>query len=137
MKELEKIADWISNNYSSAEKIVEVGVGKTTRVLEVLQQKMPGTKLLATDIRKVTVPKGVEFMQDDIRKPKTEYYRGASLVYSMRPPAEFYPLLSKLADEIDSDLMVNPVSSEESPLWGKPINYSGVFFYVKKRNIEK
>ena len=137
MKELEKTAEWISKNYTSAEKIVEVGVGRVTRVLEELSRKMPETELIATDIREVTVPDGVKFVRDDIMDPKMEVYESAALVYSMRPPAEFYPLLSKIGEKTGSDLMVNPVSSEESPLWGNPINYSGVFFYVKKYSQKK
>ena len=137
MKELEKIAEWIFQNYPSAEKIVEVGVGGITRVLEVLNGKMPETKLIATDVREVPVPQGVEFVQDDVKDPEIEIYKGADLIYSMRPPAEFYPFLSEIADKSGADLLVNPVSSEESPRWGNPVNHSGVFFYLKRPDEKK
>ncbi|KXA93694.1 hypothetical protein AKJ65_06065, partial [candidate division MSBL1 archaeon SCGC-AAA259E19] len=77
-----------------------------------------------------SAPEGVHLVRDDITDPEMDVYRGADLLFSLRTPMELYPFLEAMAREVKSDLMVKPVSSEESPSWGELINYSGVSFYV-------
>ncbi len=132
MKELEKIAEWIFENYSSAEKIVEVGIGRTTTIIEKLRQKLPESELIATDVRKVPVPENVEFVLDDVTDPDPDPYRNADLIYSLRSPPEFHSSLLNLAEENGSDLLIKLVNSEEAPPRGRPVNYLGVSFYLKE-----
>lgn len=130
MKEFQLVADWISENYSSANKIIEVGVGKTTEALEKLRKQLPQCTLIATDVRKVPVPEGVKFIRDDVTNPDSSKYREADLIFSLRAPPELYSSLKQIAGEVDADLLVKPVSSEESPSWGKLVNYSGISFHL-------
>lgn len=130
MRDFRLIARWISENYPSAEKIVEVGVGGTPRALEVLREELPGCELVATDVREVSTPEGVIFRSDDVTDPEVDIYRDADLIYSIRAPVEFYSPILELADEVGADVLVKPASSEEAPGWGEVVNYSGVAFYV-------
>ncbi len=135
MQELKKIAHWISNQYASADKIVEIGVGNNTEVLKELGRKMSGCKLLATDIREKHVPENVDFFLDDVTDPNINIYRDSDLIYSIRAPSELYLHIRNLADKIGADILLKSASTEESPNWGKLVNYLGVAFY-KKSNID-
>lgn len=130
MQDFQLIADWISKEYASADKIVEIGVGEANQVLIELKERLPDCRLVATDVRKVSIPEDVKFALDDITKPDLSIYEGADLVFSLRSPPELYPFLREVAIKVDSDLLVKPLSSEESPPWGDLINHSGAVFYV-------
>ncbi len=132
MNEFELLAEWISKNYPKAEKIVEVGVGRTSRTIEKLNELLPETYFVATDNRKVSVPNEINFKLDDITEPEMSIYDNTDLVYSLRSPPELYNSIFELAEKINADALVKPISSEESPLKGNLINYSGVFFYLLK-----
>ncbi len=131
MHKLKKIAHWISSNYSSADKVIEVGVGETPTVLEELCRKLSRCNLLATDIEEKHVPENVEFYLDDIQDPDRAIYQDADLIYSIRLPTELYRPLREIADEVEADILIKPASSEESPHWGNLINYLGVAFYLR------
>lgn len=126
------IARWISENYPSAKKIVEVGVGSVAGVLTELVDRLPDSELVGTEVREVPTPDGVNLVMDDITDPDLDVYRGADLIFSLRTPMELYPYLRVVARKVGSDLMVKPVSSEEAPFWGELVNYSGIAFYVLK-----
>lgn len=130
MRELKSISRWISENYRSADKIVEIGVGRATQVLKDLREKLPNCELVATDVREGPVPEGVKFVLDDVTDPEREVYRGADLVFSLRAPVELYPYLRNIARWVEADLLIKPVSSEETPPWARLVNYSGASFYI-------
>lgn len=130
MQEFRKIAEWISQSYRVADKIVEVGVGEVPCVLAELRERLPDCKLVATDVQEVPVPEGVRFVLDDVTQPELSVYGGADLIFSLRAPPDLYPALTGLAEKVKSDLLIKPASSEESPRWGELINYSGVPFYL-------
>lgn len=130
MQEFRLIARWISENYPSAEKIVEVGAGRTPQALAELKDELPSCELVATDVQEVPVPEGVKFVSDDVTDPEREVYQGADLIFSLRTPPELYPFLKEIARNVRADLLVKPASSEESPRWGELVNYSGTAFYV-------
>lgn len=130
MREPKLIAEWISENYSSAEKIVEVGVGRRDQVLSELKDRISACSFVATDVHEVSVPEGVEFRLDDVIEPNLEVYKGADVIFSYRAPPELYSPLENVAREVGAELLVKPVSSEESPSWGELLNYSGVAFYL-------
>ncbi len=130
MEEFEKIAKWIAENYPNAKKIIEVGIGKTSYTMDKLKEFLSQTTLIATDSRKVSVPKGIKFKLDDITNPDMSIYQNADLIYSLRIPPELYPPIFELAEQTNSDVLVKPVSSEEAPPKGKLINYSGTSFYL-------
>ncbi len=130
MQSSNPIAQWISKNYSSAEKIIEVGIGSNLEVIEELKENLSGCQLVATDVRKVSVPEGVEFFQDDIFDPDLEVYQDADLIYLLRASPELYSQIVSIGMENKVDLLLKPLSSEESPNKGKLINFRGAFFYI-------
>lgn len=119
-------------NYQTADKIIEVGVGQNTNVLEKLAEETPNCELVGTDVRNVETPKGVKFVLDDIKEPEYEIYENADLIFCIRIPPELYPHLFEISQKVNADFLVKPVSSEEAPERGKVVNYSGVSFYISK-----
>lgn len=133
MTELDSIISYITKNYWGAEKIVEAGVGKFTYVIEELHNRIPDCKLIVTDLEKPPeLPSGVKFKRDNITKPNLKIYENADLIYSIRTPQELLSFLIKISEEIDSDLLIKPVSTEEAPEGGNLINYEGASFYLFK-----
>ncbi len=137
MKELSLIAEWIAENYPSAEKIIEIGVGKTSLTMEKLNELLPKATLIATDNKEVTVPDEIKFKQDDVTNPDLSIYQNTDLIFSIRTPPELYPPIFELAEKVKTDVLVKPVSSEESPSQGKLINYSKVSFYLLETSQER
>lgn len=107
-------------------------MGRNIEVIEELKGNLPGCQLIATDVREVTVPEGVEFFRDDIFDPDLNIYRGADLIYSLRAPPELYSPLRTVSRKTKADLLLKPLSSEESPENGKIINFSEESFYLLK-----
>ncbi len=132
MNDFELIAQWIAENYPYAKKIVEIGIGKSFHTAEFLKEKIPNCELISTDMRELEVPNGIEFYQDDITSPKKSIYQGAELIFSIRPPTELHSFLESISKEVKSDLLIKPLSSEESPKNEKLVNYRGISFYTKK-----
>lgn len=132
MHEFIAIADYIAENYPSAKKIVEVGVGKVPDVAIALQRLLPNCAVIVTDVVEQTeLPGRVKFVRDDITEPNLSIYEGAVLVYSVRPPPELQPYLHRVAREAGADLLIKPLASESISLRGGDlINYQGVAFYV-------
>lgn len=136
MKNYEQIAQWIAKNYPDAGKVVEVGVGKFPDISKSLKGKIPNCKIICTDVRKTEISNDIEFYRDDITSPNKSIYENADLIFSIRTPPELYPSLESLSDEIKADLLIKPLSSEESPRIGKLLNYHGMPFYIKKSGKE-
>ncbi len=100
------IVSYILSNYKSAKKLVEVGVGGETSVYLDLKNKS-GIEVLATDI---TRAEGTIF--DDLMLPKIGIYKGADLIYSIRPNPELLTNLRRVAEEVGASLLVRPLSSD-------------------------
>ncbi|KXA90554.1 hypothetical protein AKJ37_00100 [candidate division MSBL1 archaeon SCGC-AAA259I09] len=126
------MAQWISENYSTADKIIEIGIGNTPQVISKLKEELENCELIATDIRKVDTPEGVKSVKDDITKPELSFYENADLIFSIRPPPDLHPQLNKIARRVKGDLLIKPADSEESPSWGELVNYRGAAFYILK-----
>jgi len=120
------IAEFIAKRYDG--KLVEVGIGNYHCVARKLSDK--GFKIVATDFRTVEgLPNGVEFHVDDIMNPNLDIYKGASLIYSLRPPLELYPYIVAVAKAVKADCLIRPFGNEFATD-GKLINYKGEKFYV-------
>jgi len=132
MHEFRAIARYIAENYPSATKIVEVGVGKVPDVAIELQRLLPACEVIVTDVAEPPKLSGqVKFVRDDIIKPNLSVYEGAALIYAVRPPPELQPFLLEVAREVGADLFIKPLAGESMPLrGGKLINYQGVAFYA-------
>jgi uncharacterized UPF0146 family protein len=119
--------DYIGRNYDHAHKIVEVGVGTFSEVAQDLENL--NFNIIMTDI----IP-SPDIIQDDICHPDLKIYKGAELIYSIRPPEELHPCLVKVARDVESDLIIKPLSTDSinSKEKFKLINYKKAVFYVMK-----
>lgn len=134
MHEFKAIAKYIAENYPSATKIVEVGVGKVPDVAIELQGLLPACEVIVTDVAELPELSGrVKFVHDDITEPNLGIYEGAALIYSVRPPPELQPYLLEVARGVGADLLIKPLAGESMSLrGGNLINYRGVAFYMFK-----
>jgi uncharacterized UPF0146 family protein len=139
LHEFKAIAEYITQNYLSAKKIVEVGVGKVPDVAIELQRLLPECDVIVTDVVEPTELSGrVKFVRDDITEPKSSIYEGAALIYAVRPPPELQPYLLEVARKAGADLLIKPLASESMSLrGGNLINYQGIAFYVFKSKAAK
>jgi hypothetical protein len=89
-------------------KIAEIAVGRFDKIAEYLGGK-ENIALIKTDI----APKDETVIRDDITKPNLDLYRGIDIIYSIRPPSELQPYIVNLAIEIDSQLIIKPLTNED------------------------
>ena len=89
-------------------KIAEIAVGRFDRIADYLASK-DNIVLIKTDIS----PKDETVIKDDITQPDLSLYDDVEIIYSIRPPSELQPYLVKLAVEIDSQLIIKPLTNED------------------------
>ncbi len=89
-------------------KIAEIGVGKFSMIADELSEKENIT-LIKTDIQ----PADSTIIKDDITNPNLDLYANTDIIYSIRPPSELQPYLVKLAQKIDSQLIIKPLTNED------------------------
>lgn len=89
-------------------KIAEIGVGKFDRIANSLNERENIT-IIKTDIS----PKDATVIRDDITNPDIDIYKDVDIIYSIRPPSELQPHLVRLAQKIDSQLIIKPLTNED------------------------
>jgi uncharacterized UPF0146 family protein len=95
------IGEYIAKNYNDP---VEVGIGKNTEAVRTLLDA--GSRVRCTDVKDVTLPEWLCFTIDDVFSPDISLYKGADVIYSIRPAIEMIPPLLALARTINCDLIV-------------------------------
>ncbi len=101
--------DYILNEVADRPvKIAEIGVGKFSKIADKLAEKENIT-LIKTDI----TPSDNSIIKDDITNPNLDLYKDVSIIYSIRPPSELQPHLIKLAQKINSQLIIKPLTNED------------------------
>ncbi len=116
---------YIINNYSNADKIVEVGAGKFHMVASILEENLNST-IVMTDIK----PSHEKIIKDDIVNPDLKIYNGSSLIYSVRPQPELMPHLMIIAEKTGADLIIKPFSTDSvNSSKMKLINYKKATFF--------
>lgn len=124
-------ADYILNEVGNQEiKIAEIGVGKFDKIAETLSKK-DNITLIKTDI----LPKDNTIIKDDITNPNLELYKDVKIIYSIRPPSELQPYLVKLALEINSQLIIKPLTNEDlntGRVKMKLKNFKKASFYISR-----
>ncbi|MBW1982278.1 MAG: hypothetical protein JRJ12_13765 [Deltaproteobacteria bacterium] len=118
---MEGLIRYLSRRY---QRVAEVGLGNYTRVARTLSSL--GLQVTATDIAPRAVDFPVQF--DDVYRPRLSLYLGVQCLYSIRPPPELLPPLTRLAEILGVDLLVKPLAAE--PPDGTLINMDGSFFYL-------
>ena len=106
----EVLPEFIRNNYAT--RLVEVGSGRFSEVAVALRSTF---KVTATDILEIDAVdcrlKPI-YVKDDVTRPDLRVYRGASLIYSIRPPIEIQRNIIELAAVIGADTLIKPLGSE-------------------------
>jgi uncharacterized protein len=124
------IGRYIAGNYSRA---VEVGIGKNTDAAEIISHA--GKLLCSSDIKNIPVPENLGFIIDDIFSPDISRYRGADVIYAIRPAIEMIPPLIALAERINCDLVVYHLGFESWGNGGEKIDCGVVLHrYVRRQN---
>lgn len=126
-----EIGRWIAKNYSKARKIVEVGVGALPSVAISVKEMLPNVEVVVTDvnrerlaeIRKTHPQLRTQF--DDILTPNLGVYKGASLIYSIRPHPELVPYMIRVARAVAADLLLRPLSIGEAGFEFTELKYVG------------
>jgi hypothetical protein len=125
------IGEYIAQHYTNT---VEVGIGNNTDVACILRDA--GACVRCTDIKETTVPEGVSFMIDDVFSPDISLYKGADVIYAIRPAIEMIPPMLALARTINCDLIVYHLGFEYYGNGSEKIN-CGVLLhrYQKKKHL--
>lgn len=89
-------------------KIAEVAVGRFDRIADCLASR-DNITLIKTDI----APKDASVIRDDVTNPNLKLYQDVDIIYSIRPPSELQPHLVDLACEINSQLIIKPLTNED------------------------
>ena len=108
----EDLARFILARYSG--KVVEVGIGAAPEVALLL---VPQREVVATD-KVGRALGGMAIVGDDIFSPSLDLYRGASLIYSIRPPLEIQLAMGRLAKKVGAEVMVRPLGDEIASIPG-------------------
>jgi len=103
----EKFSSFIRGNYL---RPVEIGIGRNPDVAARLAAA--GLPVIATDIVEREVPDGVRFVIDDICAPDLFLYKGADLLYAVRPGVEMVPCLIETARAAGADCIVYHLGNE-------------------------
>jgi uncharacterized protein len=122
------LAQFIAANYSG--RVVEVGAGFAAEVALGLQAR--GLDVLLTD-KEERLLGSLRVEKDDIFSPCLELYRGASLLYSIRPPLEMQLAMGLLAAKLGADVLVRPLMDELAMLPGfarRLVNSGEARFYL-------
>ncbi|HOV81056.1 MAG TPA: UPF0146 family protein [Methanothrix sp.] len=120
----EDLAEYIAQNYTG--RVVEVGAGHMPDVA--LAVRARGLDVLLTDREE-----GLAAVADDIFSPKMEIYRGASLLYSIRPPLELQLAMGQVAARTGADVLVRPLGDEVAELPGltrRLVNFGQARFFL-------
>lgn len=122
-------AEYILNEVGDEDvRIAEVAVGKFDMIAEVLSS-MENITLIKTDIS----PADESVIKDDITNPDFSIYEGVDMIYSIRPPSELQPHLVNLAQKINCQLIIKPLTNEDLNTPGvkmKLKNFNRASFYI-------
>lgn len=107
IKQIERaVGAYVGAHYRSA---VEVGIGRNTTAAETA--RATGCRVRAVDVRPCMTG-AVPFARDDVFAPDLALYRGAEVIYAVRPGVEMVPPLVALARACACDLLVYHLGNE-------------------------
>ena len=129
----EDIAEYILKNYKN--KVVEVGVGGLPQVALALKDRI---NVVVTDIKEHKYD-GIGFVVDNIFSPDMDIYKGATLIYSIRPPVDMQEAIARAAKNVGADLLIRPFGNEKTELGRifrlcSVINYKRARFFLYKND---
>jgi uncharacterized UPF0146 family protein len=107
IKQIERaVGAYVGAHYASA---VEVGCGRNTTAAETA--RAAGCRVRAVDVRPCATG-ATPFARDDVFAPDLALYRGAEVIYAVRPGVEMVPPLVALARACNCDLLVYHLGNE-------------------------
>jgi uncharacterized UPF0146 family protein len=118
LPDLNDLVEYIARQYSSASKIVEVGIGWLPDVALELKKKLQDTEIIVVDINDSIIDgyrnlyNNIEFLNDDVFEPKRRIYHAASLIYSIRPPPELHDKITELGMNVKADVLIRTLGRE-------------------------
>jgi uncharacterized UPF0146 family protein len=127
----EDIAEYILKNYKN--RVVEVGAGSLPHVALALKKSI---NVVVTDI---IAQKYDGFVVDDIFSPDMDIYKGATLIYSIRPPVDMQEAIARAAKNVGADLLIRPFGNEKTELGRifklcSVVNYKRARFFLYKND---
>ncbi|KMT45877.1 hypothetical protein EL22_26625 [Halostagnicola sp. A56] len=103
----EAIRDYLS----SADRVVEVGIGRRTDLASVLAKS--GVSVTATDVHDRSVPDAVTFVRDDIVEPEMGVYEGADAVVAQNLPPELHRPTLAVARAVDATFVFTTLGGDQ------------------------
>ncbi len=122
---MNSLASYIINNYRG--KVVEIGIGEYGEVASALSRN-EDIEFIAVD-KKNREYTDFEFYVDDLSSPDIEIYRGAELLYSIRPPMDILESIIDLKKQIGCDLLIVPLHDDIPSQSYELINHEGEVIY--------
>jgi hypothetical protein len=125
------IVKFIKENYFG--KVVEIGVGVHYNVATKLSEYVKVIVSDIIDINRIDQKIRSIYVQDDISNPRLSIYKGASLIYSIRPPIEIQMSILNLANKVGSETLIRPLGTEVvKDVRLKLKNFGRAAFYVTR-----
>ena len=126
-----KLAIENSEKTGKKTKIVEIGAGKFQTISKNLSEN-ENIDIVMTDID----PANENIIKDDVFNPNMSIYKGADILFSIRPPAELQEAIMKIRDEVNATLIIKPLFNEDLNMKTKKMklkNYNRASFYIYER----
>ncbi len=101
----------INDYLSSADCVIEVGIGRRTDLASLLTKS--GVSVTATDIHERDVPTGVTFVRDDIVDPDLEVYEGADVIFARNLPPELHRPTLAVARAVDAAFVFTTLGGDQ------------------------
>jgi len=118
LPDLNDLVEYIARQYSSASKIVEIGVGWLPDVALELKKKLQDTEIIVVDINNSIIDgyrnlyNNIECLKDDVFEPKRRIYQAASLIYAIRPSPELHDKITELGMNVKADVLIRTLGRE-------------------------
>ena len=112
-------------------KIAEIGAGKFQTISKNLSED-GNIDIIMTDID----PANENIIKDDVFNPNMNIYKGADILFSIRPPAELQEAIMKIRDDVNATLIIKPLFNEDLNMKTKKMklkNYNRASFYIYER----
>ena len=123
-----KLAIENSEKTGKKTKIVEIGAGKFLTISKNLSEN-ENIDIIMTDIN----PANDNIIKDDVFNPNMNIYKGADILFSIRPPAELQEAIMKIRDDVNATLIIKPLFNEDLNMKTKKMklkNYNRASFYI-------
>jgi uncharacterized protein len=123
------VGGYIACHYSRA---VEIGIGRNSHAAEILNRKR--VLLRSTDVKSLELPPALNFTIDDVFEPDLSLYRGADVIYAIRPAVEMVPPIIDIARGVNCDLIVCHLGFEVYADGGEKIDCGVVLHRYYRRS---